>query len=245
MGEAFLGSFGALRADPPEESWLYPRAGALALPDEVMLPIPTDVQDQGSLGSCTGQAFGKALEILDGRGIEFSALGIYYNNRIASGFPAGEDTGAFMDPSVRALASYGAGSESLWPYDVSMFAHVPGRRWREQALDHRVTHWFRATDAQRLRTALAAGSPVVGAFEVPPDFAQTGETGLWHDRGGSALGGHAVCFVGYKDGMFKIQNSWSDRWGDEGHFWLPYSAFDGPRWYDAIVIEKYDSVAGG
>jgi C1A family cysteine protease len=38
------------------------------------------------------------------------------------------------------------------------------------------------------------------------------------------LGGHAVMAIGYDDSkqMFKIRNSWGTRWGQAGHFWMPY-----------------------
>jgi C1A family cysteine protease len=39
------------------------------------------------------------------------------------------------------------------------------------------------------------------------------------------LGGHAVTCVGYNDakGVWIMKNSWGSRWGDKGHFYLPYA----------------------
>ena len=39
-----------------------------------------------------------------------------------------------------------------------------------------------------------------------------------------ALGGHAVCAVGYNDEKrhFIIRNSWGSEWGMEGYFEMPY-----------------------
>ena len=255
MGIGGLGSFGALRADPPADAWRFPRAGITSIPTEHYLPLVTAVQDQGPLGSCTGQAFAKALEVVDGRGIEYSSLALYYYNRKFSGLPVDKDTGAYMQPSVEMLTVLGAGSEALWPYNVDWFAKEPAQPYQNQALDHRVEQHYRALTTNEVRNALANGFPVVSAFEVPPGFENTGADGVWHDNGGQALGGHAVCIVGYDDtkGRFLVCNSWGDHWGTHhpqyadlgnGYFWLPYSAYDGERWYEGIVLQKYDREVG-
>ena len=48
------------------------------------------------------------------------------------------------------------------------------------------------------------------------------------------LGGHAVMAVMYDDNLrvFGCRNSWGDKWGDEGYFYLPY---------DYILDEKLAS----
>jgi len=195
-----------------------------------------------------GQAFARALEILVGTGVEFSPLALYYEFRRASGFPVTEDSGAYMEPSVKALAAYGAGSEALWPYVVSRFAEQPPASYRAQALDHRVLNWYRATGVDEAKSALAAGFPCVSAFDVPPGFDRVGETGMWIDTGGRAIGGHAVLFYGYDDSdeRFRVMNSWGPEWGDDGTFLLPYAAFakQGGRWWDGLVVTLLDEEAG-
>ena len=251
-----LGYFGAIRADPPAEAWTYPRVPRIsALPQQATLPLPTAVHDQGRLGSCVGQAFSRALEIEVGTGLEVSALAVYYDARIASGFPANQDTGAFMEPAIQSLASYGAGSESLWPYDIAKFSQRPPLDYRRQALDHRVLAWYRARGVDDAKSALAAGHACVTAFDVPSSFDEVGRSGEWIDRGGSPVGGHAVLMFGYDDdgyadgsvgGAFKVMNSWGSDWGNAGWFWLPYSAYaPGGRFWDSVVMTLYDEEAGG
>ena len=38
------------------------------------------------------------------------------------------------------------------------------------------------------------------------------------------LGGHAILAVGYDDAKqaLIVRNSWSDKWGDHGYFYMPY-----------------------
>lgn len=227
---------------------MYPRVSGVAeLPAAVTLPLVTAVHDQGSLGSCVGQAYARALEIEVGSGIELSALGIYYGARVASGFPAGEDTGAYLEPAVRALAAHGAGSEALWPYLPQRFAVRPPTDYAAQAMDHRVGNWYRARSVAQAKAALASHHPCVTAFDVPPDFGEVGRTGVWLDRGGKAVGAHAVLLWGYDDarGAFRVMNSWGADWGNDGWFWLPYEAYakdpDGDgRWWDSIVVTTFD-----
>jgi C1A family cysteine protease len=40
-------------------------------------------------------------------------------------------------------------------------------------------------------------------------------------------GGHSMAIVGYDDEkkIFIIRNSWSDRWGDKGYFYIDYEYF--------------------
>ena len=186
---------------------------------------------------------------MHGEGLVTAPLALYYNFRLKSGFPANKDTGAFMEPAVKALVSQGVGSESLWPYEPSNFATQPSAEYQRQAFDHRVSKHYRAQTVLQAKTAISQGLPVVIAFDVPRAFTtETGESGVWTDRGGAAVGGHAVCIMGYDDerhgGSFKVQNSWGTSWGDNGLYWLPYSAYLGPRYWDGIVLTTWDLEAG-
>jgi C1A family cysteine protease len=249
--------FGALPAPPAPDVPAFPRVPrGDALPARVHLEIPTPVQDQGNLGSCTGQAYAKAIEILVGTGVEISALGSYFFNRVQSGLPSNQDTGAFMHSSLEACKRYGMGSEALWPYDVNQYDQMPSEAYQRQALDHRVEEGYRATGVTQAKSALAGGFPAVIGFDVPPGFIQdVGQDGLWRDPGGSALGGHAVVMVGYDDqkvggpgcwpGCFLVLNSWGEDWGQNGLFLLPYSAFQvGGRVWESYVMTLVDDEAG-
>lgn len=262
MGAPGLGTLGALYAPPPPDAVSMP-VGAGALPAQAFT-TRTVVRNQGARNSCTGHAFGAAMNILSGGALISSPLALYYDFRKASGFAPSQDAGAFMEPAAKALCSLGVGSEALWPYDPAKYAVAPPTAYRQQAADHRCAGWYRALSVASAKTALSLGLPVVLAFEVPPDFGGVGATGAWQDNGGAAIGGHAVLMVGYDDtaratGAFLVLNSWGDDWGTmhpsdttgplllkpEGHFWLPYSSFPGSRFFDAIAFSAVDTVAGG
>lgn len=252
MGERFIGSLGALKGPVPSNAWQMPKAVA-GLPPEAFAPL-TYVRDQLNLGACTGFAFATVGAILSNIPLVPSPLALYYFNRKVSGFPTTSDSGAYPEQSAIAMREYGMGSESLWHYDVKRFAQKPDASYMLQAADHRITHYYRARTIDQVKTALAGGLGVVGSFDVPRSFDETGESGVWVDAGGPDAGGHAVAIVGYDDqhlgGSLLVQNSWGSRWGTWhparpqeglGYFWLPYDAFEyGPRWFDGIVLTKMD-----
>jgi len=210
---------------------------------------PSPVRDQGDLGACVGFAFGCALNSMHGAGLITAPLALYYDFRTQSGFPADQDTGAFIQPALSALVQFGAGSEVTWPYEVDKFATRPSMTYKRQALDHRVSKHYRATSAVQAKTAVSNGLPVVVAFNAPPNFVKdTGASGVWADNGRATVGGHATCIMGYDDtkhdGAFRVQNSWSTEWGEDGFFWLPYDVYEGQRFWDGAVVTTWDMEAG-
>ena len=83
-----------------------------------------------------------------------------------------------------------------------------------------------------LKQALFENSPLV--FGIPAysvDCWQNDDdfnSGVWNGvSSGSKVGGHAMCIVGYDDGVgedgaFKVVNSWNSNWGEGGFFWIQY-----------------------
>ncbi len=73
----------------------------------------------------------------------------------------------------------------------------------------------------------------------------SGSNSVYNTADGNNLGGHAVTIVGYDDnkfgGAFKIINSWSANWGDDGYFWLPYSFASQGIMSEAYVLEDAEN----
>jgi len=190
------------------------------------------VEDQGSLGSCTGNALAGALEFLERKDgvdplVDVSRLFIYFNERVIEHTTA-EDSGAMIRDGIKTLVKQGVCSERSWPYVIARFAKKPGAGCYKEARDHQVTAYARIERLDEMRACLADGFPFVFGFSVYESFESTtvARTGVatMPKRNEKLLGGHAVLAVGYDDvkKRFLVRNSWGTRWGMKGYFTLPY-----------------------
>ncbi len=212
--------YGALRPTPP------------TLPEHVDLrPTCSPVEDQGSLGSCTGNALVGALEFLERKNntqfIDLSRLFIYYNERVIEG-NVSSDSGAEIRDGIKTLKKQGVCSEKKWPYLISKFSVKPTPACYKEALNHQITSYHRILTLDEMRTCLAEGFPFVFGFTVYESFetkevAGTGIVNMPKPEE-KTLGGHAVLAVGYDDQerRFIIRNSWGTAWGQNGYFTMPY-----------------------
>jgi C1A family cysteine protease len=215
-------------------------APLLTLPPRVDLrPSCPPVYDQGELGSCTANALAGALEFAQIHqnlpSFTPSRLWIYYNEREMEGtIPI--DSGAALRDGIKAVAEYGVPPEAEWPYDITKFAVEPPLELRGEALGTVALTYERIDNTQidQMRDCLAAGLPFAFGFTVYESFesdavAQTGIVPM-PSSNEEVLGGHAVLAVGYDDAStsFIVRNSWSDKWGQQGHFLIPYSYLTNP-----------------
>lgn len=191
----------------------------------------SSIEDQGNLGSCTGQAIAGAIELLDkraGRSIDISRLFIYYYERLLEG-TVNYDSGAYIRDGIKATYTYGAPLESLWPYNISKFRTQPTAAAITDAAKRKVTSYQRADNFNAVIDAIAAGYPVIVGFSVYSSFesatvARTGKMPYPNTSRERLLGGHAVLIVGYNktNNTFIVRNSWGTSWGDRGYFYMPF-----------------------
>ena len=118
------------------------------------------VENQGQLGSCTGNALVGALEFLERKDgipyIELSRLFVYYNERVVED-TVRLDAGARIRDGIKVLASQGVCSEANWGYDVSKFATKPPALCYKEALGHKVTSYQRIQTVDEMRLVLRKG----------------------------------------------------------------------------------------
>ena len=190
------------------------------------------IENQGSLGSCTGQAIAGAIELLNkrsGKPTDVSRLFIYYYERLLLG-TVNYDSGAYIRDGIKATNHYGASLESLWPHDVRKFRQEPINEAKNDALNRKVTRYERVNDFNGCIDALTNGYPVVIGFHVYTSFmsagvARTGNMPYPNTRRERLLGGHAVLLVGYdkRKKVFIVRNSWGTNWGAKGYFYMPFN----------------------
>jgi len=189
------------------------------------------IENQGSLGSCTGQSIAGAIELLNKRGgkhNDVSRLFIYYYERLILG-TVNYDSGAYIRDGIKATNKYGASLESLWPHDIRKFRQEPITEAKNDALNRKVTRYERVNDFNGCIDALSNGYPVIMGFRVYDSFmsknvARTGIMPYPNTKREKLLGGHAVLLVGYdkRKKVFIARNSWGTNWGDKGYFYMPF-----------------------
>jgi len=189
------------------------------------------IENQGNLGSCTGNAIAGAIELLhkrQNRTLDISRLFIYYYERMFIG-TVNYDSGAYIRDGIKACYTYGAPTENLWPYNISKFRTVPPKEALIDAAKRKVTSYQRAADFKAVIDAITSGYPVTIGFSVyssfdSPTVAKTGIMPYPDTSKERLLGGHAVLLVGYNknNNTFIARNSWGTNWGDRGYFYMPF-----------------------
>lgn len=218
---------------PDHRDLLYSaiRMAPVVLPPTVNLRhLCSPVENQGALGSCTGNALAGALEFLEKKDkvhfMNLSRLFIYYNERVIE-HSAKSDSGAMIRDGIKTLKKQGVCSEKKWPYLISRFAVKPSPACFKEALDHQITSYHRLLTVNDMRACLAEGFPFVFGFTVyekfeSQDVARSGIVPM-PTSGERVIGGHAVLAVGYDDPKQRLlaRNSWGADWGMGGYFTLP------------------------
>lgn len=228
-----------VRDKPDSRDYIYRPTTGKTPANVDLREFTTPVEDQGSLGSCTGHAVASAIELVNKKNKiinEVSRLFIYYYERLLIG-TVHYDSGAYIRDGIKATNRWGAPLENLWPYDISKFRAAPSRTAIIDASKRKVTRYERATNFNACINALSSGYPVIVGFTVYSSF----YFGNWHrttavmpypnTRSEKVLGGHAVLLVGYNNSTqhFIVKNSWGTNWGDGGYFYMPYQVIQNTR----------------
>jgi C1A family cysteine protease len=210
-------------------------------------PYCSSIENQGNLGSCTGQAIAGAIELLHKRAsrtLDVSRLFIYYYERQYIG-TVNYDSGAYIRDGIKVCYTYGAPVESLWPYNINKFRTVPPSTAIKDAAKRKVTSYQRVSDFNGVIDAVASGHPVVVGFTVYSSFesnsvAKTGVMPYPNTSKERVLGGHAVLIVGYNKNrnVFIVRNSWGTGWGEGGYFYMPLQVIQNTNMSGDFLIIK-------
>ena len=210
-------------------------------------PFCTLIEDQGNLGSCTGQAIAGAIEYLNkktGKTNDVSRLFIYYWERVMLG-TVNYDSGAYIRDGIKSVFRYGAPLERLWPYIISRFKNKPSTTAITDGTRRKVMLYERAANFDAVKNALSNGFPVTIGFYVYSSFmsrlvSTTGIMPYPNTARERFLGGHAVLLVGYDDSTqrFIARNSWGTKWGDNGYFYMPYQVIQNSSMSDDFWVIK-------
>ncbi len=204
-------------------------------------PKASPVRDQGGEGTCVGFAtvcgMKEYQEMLDyEKFVELSPRFLFNECKKIDGMPDIE--GTTIRTAMKVLKNKGVCREKFWPYIPKQKDKV-----REGAVSDakkfRVITYARIINLNELRLSLYAKGPCVigvdvfeGMFKPKAGFVPMPK------RNETALGGHALCAVGYDDQnkLIKFKNSWSKEWGKDGYGFLPYA------YIERYMIDAWSSV---
>jgi len=198
--------------------------------------VQSPVRDQGQMGSCTAFAIVTGLReciqiknLGSKKFVLLSPLDLYYNERVKEGSVRNCQAGAMIRTGMSVLTKQGVCPDSSWKYIISKCGIKPTSSAREQEKKYKIFTYARVgADIISIKSAIAAGHPVVMGFDVYESFETISHNGIMPmpKPGESYLGGHAVLAVGYDDitQLLVVKNSWGTGWGYYGYFFMPYGA---------------------
>jgi C1A family cysteine protease len=238
-----------------------------SLPGEVDLrAYCSPVEHQGGLQACTVHAAIGLLEYLQRRafGYHFD-LSRRFLYKVARDMLAWEgDRGAYLRTAMAAMLTTGVPPEADWKYDEQKFDEKPGQAVYDLAEKFRTHLQYRLDTGgagpkevlEQVRRHLYAEIPVALGFTVYESMPGIGEMNgdiPFPAAGETAMPGHAVLAVGYRDdkgirdaagnetkGALRIRNSWGRDWGEDGYGWLPYRYVEGGLCADFWTLTNAD-----
>ena len=223
-------------------------------------PSFIQVEDQGQIGSCAGNANTSCGEICNrnesGEYPQFSRMGAYLLAQEKDGL-LGSDSGSTIESNLE-VAEEGYCFESTFPYPSSYTSRIPSAARRERI--YQLPGAMPITDSKTLFDwILTNQGPVyigmrwtrmMDEQDVIKDFFGPRR----NDRHG---GGHSVFFYGWTTIADEfcpwLWNSWSRRWGRDGRKPISRSAFDqiftdnftrcfGFRWRQKPEVEDWSKL---
>lgn len=217
--------------------------------DEIDLrPYSSPVQSQGSTSSCVAHATIKALEIkrIIKHGheshVDLSRLDLYYGARERmTPSKVNVDAGTQISLACDVLRDFGVCRETIHPFSVKNVNKKPSLMATREARLNRIKSHFKIKSYGNDRLDdilfnLKAGNPIIFGTVVGNDWYnyKGGKEPL--DVESNPDGRHAMTIVGFIDGSFIVENSWSENWGDNGFAYVIPEVFTNAATRDLWVI---------
>lgn len=223
------------------------------------------VGNQGTQGSCVAWASGYAVKTYHekkernwsydppwtgGQGNQVFSPAYIYNQ-----INGGRDGGSTIPDALNLMVRQGAAPWKYMPYNVSDYRSQPNGTARNAARSYKAKTYraLNYNDLNAIKSELAGGNPVIFGMAVDDGFYQL-KSQVYDRRKGRNYGGHAMTLVGYDDskrsprgdkGAFKIMNSWSTSWGDNGFGWISYRQWNLSQPQVMVMYDEVDTGPGG
>jgi hypothetical protein len=217
---------------------------SMTLPPASQISLIPVAQDQGQFGRCAGETEREVetgVALANGKGqVLYSANYPYFYARQLDGSPTDQDAGTTISSTFTVKAQRGNCYKATWDDDTSIYQQ-PSSAAEEEAAQHKGLLAFFLMNIQTIKASIAVGFPVAIGFDVPSQMMSEAcaESGMvqfptdpsgWDTNSDGSVSGHAVSIWGYDDSLVIAQttgalyclNHWSESWGLDGRFWLPY-----------------------
>ena len=205
---------------------------------------------QGEQSSCVGWATAYALKsyqekIETGWALNTSSH-LFSPSFVYNQINGGQDKGSYINEALQLIVDTGAATLASMPYSESDYLTQPGPQALQEAANYKGRSWSTVDSTSQMKAALANRTPVVIGIPVYTNlYDLVGPDSVYNTISGENEGGHAVTVVGYDDnrygGAFRIINSWSVNWGDQGYFWIPYAFGSQGIIQQAYVLEDTEN----
>jgi len=203
------------------------------------------VRDQGDYGFCyafAGEGMKEEQEWKEWPDLKpiLSPLFLAKCCKAIDGIP--DEEGSYLRIVMKVLQDTGICLESNYPYSGYngnlQFPETSDELYTE-ASKYKINSYAQCTSLEEVKSAIVNKGIVLGGVLVCTNFL-TPENGFVNYPEGTILGYHAIDLVGYDDnlsyiykngktrtGFLKCKNSWSEEYGLDGYFYIPYDYFYG------------------
>lgn len=231
---------------------------------EIILPKLVDLRskcppiyNQEKLGSCTANAGCTCREMLfQDEQANLSRMFLYFSERAMEG-KTNKDAGASLRDTCKSIYKVGICEEIYMPYNTEKYKLPPSRIAIRNARKYKISAYRSLSSLDEIKQNIAfRQQPVLLGMDVYEGFesdevSKTGIMSMPH-KNEKKLGGHAVLVVGYKDvvkhhsklgknhfepGYLIVRNSWGDKWGHNGYFYMPFDYVIPDYTYDYWIME--------
>jgi C1A family cysteine protease len=214
--------------------WEYPVSAAevKSLPENFTRRNSTySVINQGSVGSCVGQAMRVAFgDTAQCKGEDISAMWIYKKAKHYDYWRGEEYSGTSISGACKALLKEGGCVEEFYPYRMDTEEYEPEDGAAENASDRKIEAYYQIKhDNVDLIKEVVMREPLIVSLQLREKFYAVRRDGIVPSEkyfDSPIKGGHAMAVTGWKtiEGKtyWELQNSWGDRWANDGFCYIEW-----------------------